>query len=76
MHYLPTYLPKYMTVVTVVTEVTVVNSDKITQPLNKKITQPLIYIFLVSQYFGKEQIDTFDNPFDVLRAEFCNSRDV
>ena len=31
---------------------------------------------LLSQYFWKEQLDTFDNQCDVLRAAFCDSRDV
>ena len=28
----------------------------------------------LSQYFWKEQFDTFDNRCDVLRAAFCDSR--
>ena len=32
--------------------------------------------FLLSQYFRKEHFDTFDNRCYVLRAAFCDSRDV
>ena len=32
--------------------------------------------YLLSPYFWKEQFDTFDNRCDVLRAAFCDSRDV
>ena len=31
---------------------------------------------LLSQFFWKEQFDTFDNGCDFLRAAFCDSRDV
>ena len=31
---------------------------------------------LLSQYFWKEKFDIFDNRCDVLRAAFCDSRDV
>ena len=53
---------KRVTVVTAVTVVTVV----------RKIKQPQKTI----QHFCKEQFDTFDNQCDVLRAAFCDSRDV
>ena len=33
-------------------------------------------IYLLSQYFRKEQFDLFDNQCDVLRAAFCDSLDV
>ena len=45
------------------------------QPLHKKILQPLFFLKLY-QYFWKQQFDTFDNQCDVLRAAFCDSRDV
>ena len=35
-----------------------------------------IFFYLLSQFFWKEQFDTFDNGCDVLRAAFCDSRDV
>ena len=35
-----------------------------------------IFLNLLSQFFWKEQFDTFDNRCDVLRAAFCDSRDV
>ena len=49
------------------TVVTVVRN--IAQPLKKNI-------LLFSEDFWGEQFDTFDNRCDVLRAAFCNSRDV
>ena len=44
------------------------------QPLHKKSC----YFFFVKlfRYFWKEQFDTFDNRCDVLRAAFCDSRNV
>ena len=35
-----------------------------------------LFFFLLSQYFAKEQFDTFDNLGDVLRAALCDSRNV
>ena len=64
----------FFTVVTAVTVVTVVRT--IIQPLHKFFLQPLFIFFLQSHFFWKEQFDTFDNQCDVLRATFCNSRDV
>ena len=29
-----------------------------------------------SEYFWKQQFDTFDNRYDFLKAAFCDSRDV
>ena len=51
-----------LTVVTAVTVVTVV----------RKIAQALKKIYFFSEHFLKEQFDTFDNRWDVLRAAFCD----
>ena len=46
----------------------------------KKISCMIFYChcchFYFSKFFWKELFDTFDNICDVLRAAFCNSRDV
>ena len=55
----------FMIVLTTITTVTAVTSVK---KRRKKS--------LLSQYFWKEQFDTFDNRCDILRAAFCHSRDV
>ena len=49
-----------VTVVTVGTIVTVVGSEK-NQATSLKEKSYHLYFFLLSQYFWKEQLDTFDN---------------
>ena len=69
-----------MTVVTVATAVTVVTVvKKITQPLDKKAhatSRQFFFFYLLSQHFFKLQFYTFDTRCDVLRAAFCDSRNV
>ena len=79
---LPTYLHTYLKVVTVVaavtvgTVVTVVSSDKNHAAFpKKKITQHLNLFFTFSVLLD-EQLDTFDNQCDVLRAALCDSCNV
>ena len=70
MHKLPTYLPTYLTLVTVatvVTVVTVLSSDKNHKTSQQQQNLPPLFF---SCYFWIEQLDTFDNRCDVLRAAF------
>ena len=47
-----------------------------TYPQKNQASSNFFFFFLLFQYLWKEQIDNFDNQYDVLKAAFCNSRNV
>ena len=68
MHYVPSYLPTYVTVETVVTVVTVVKVVTVVTVVRKSgilstkksHATSHIFFFLLAQLFWKEELDTFD----------------
>ena len=65
-----------MTIVIVIVVTVAIVTVLLVSLVKEEKKKKKIYIYLLSQYFWTEQFDLFDKRCDVLRAAFCDSRDV